>query len=341
MNNQRSGFNFFSAIGFMGCGIILVVILLLCSCFGLMVMAGASGGNYKPDSFAETVEEGGHSTEKIAVINVEGVIMDADDGIHQSSLTKYILDSLDQANTDEDVKGIIIRLNTPGGSEYDSARITEKIYELQANDKVVVAVIDEIAASGGYYISAPADYIFTRPESWTGSIGVLIQTMEYEELLSKIGVKEVVVTNSKGVNKVAKDLDNPESEQHKIFKTMLDEAYGRFVTVIADGRGLSKEEVIKYADGRILSGQQAIDAKLVDKIGGYDDAIEYIKTEKDIESPKIVDYKRSELFAFNSISSKFNTLFKQTQSIHNTGVKVYAMPDFMFSGTESETNVGE
>ena len=174
MNNQKSGLNFFSAIGFMGCGIILVVILVLCSCFGLMLMAVSSGGNYEQSSFAETVEERGSGTEKIVVIDVEGVIMDTDDGIHQSSLTKYILDSLDKANEDDNVEGVIIRLNTPGGSEYDSARITEKIYELQANEKIVVAVIDEIAASGGYYISAPADYILARPESWTGSIGVLI-----------------------------------------------------------------------------------------------------------------------------------------------------------------------
>lgn len=321
----------------LGC---FIIVVLLTICFMFMIVLGSlasSGSTLGTEGYVESEYRDGNSSETIAVLYLDGVIMDADDGVHETTIVNYILKGLDAANENDDVQAVIMVVNSPGGGVYDSALITDKMSELQANDKPVVAVIEDLAASGGYWVSAQSDYIFIHPQSLTGSIGVFFQFTEFDELFNKIGIDQVYITNTEGKNKVPQNLGNPETEGHQIFKNLADESYESFVNIIVNGRNLSRAEVIPYADGRILSAQEAKDAKLVDEFGGLDDAIDHVAIELSLDEPNVVKYYRSEMWGFSSLNSKVNILFNDANPLAKSGFGMYALPEFMMgNGSDQE-----
>ena len=226
----------------------------------------------------------------VAIVRVEGTIIDSDSTEYSSDATSgVIIDDLKAAANDELVKAIVLRVNSPGGTVTGSAQIYETIKEL---DKPVIVSMAGTAASGGYYISAPADYIFARPDTTTGSLGVVLTLFNAVELGEKIGVSVESITS--GPNKsIGSPWEELTDEQRDILDEYIDESYEEFVQIIADGRGMRKEEVYEIADGRIYSGRQALELNLVDELGDLDDAIAKAADLGGIVGePNIIEYER-------------------------------------------------
>ncbi len=245
-------------------------------------------------SFAEEVVEGEDVFNKIAILDVEGTILDTgDQASFLSAGSTYnhqsFLDKLDMVAENDEIKGVILRINSPGGGVLESAEVYDKILEVKAAGKPVYVSMGSMAASGGYYISAPADKIFASNETLTGSLGVIMQGYNYEKLAEKYGVEFETIKSGP-----YKDIMSPTremtAEERKILQSMVDNMYDEFVRVIAEGRGMSEKEVRKLADGRIYDGRQAKQVKLVDEIGRLDDVVAGMKKELNLKDAQVIRY---------------------------------------------------
>lgn len=236
------------------------------------------------DKFYQMDEEelyGSNPMEKISVINVDGVI--ANDANNNT-----VVDMLEDARKNPSVVGVIMHINSPGGSVYASEKIYKEIRKIQETNKPVYAVMQELAASGGYYISAPCDKIFASNETFTGSIGVIMQSYSLEGLFEKYGIKEQNITTGK-----MKDAGSPgkalDKEEREYLQNLVDSAFARFVKVVADGRNMSEADVRKLADGRIYDGSQAVENGLVDSIGDLEAAYKDMAKEYNLSDPLAVE----------------------------------------------------
>lgn len=198
----------------------------------------------------------------IGLVEVKGMIIDPQETVKQ----------LHDFGKDESVKAVVLRIDSPGGVVGPSQEISAEVKKLAARKQVVVSM-GSVAASGGYYIAAPATRIFANPGTITGSIGVLMKLSNIEGLLGKVGMKAFILKTGK-----YKDAGSPlrpmTDEERALFQEVIDSTHGQFVKAVAEGRKLPVEEVRRIADGRILSGEQALELKLVDRLGSLQDAIE-------------------------------------------------------------------
>lgn len=199
--------------------------------------------------------------EGIGIVEVKGVIADSEDTVEQLHLFR----------DDRKIKAVVLRIDSPGGVVAPTQEIYEEVGKLAAKKKVVVSM-GSVAASGGYYIAAPANMIFANPGTVTGSIGVLMQLSNIEGLLSKVGMKSHVLKSGK-----YKDAGSPvrelSKEDREVLQSVVDSMQGQFINAVAKGRKLPQDQVLRVADGRILSGEQALGWKLVDRLGNLQDAI--------------------------------------------------------------------
>ncbi len=226
-----------------------VLLLFLAAIFIATAILGGSKSSIIPGS-------------GIGVIEVKGVILDAHETITQ----------LTEMKNDDKVKVIVLRVDSPGGAVGPSQEIYEEVKKLVAKKKVVVSM-GSVAASGGYYIAAPATRIYANPGTITGSIGVLMKFSNIEGLIGKIGLKAYTMKSGS-----YKDIGSPTrtmTEADKaILQGVIDSIHSQFIRAVADGRKLPEETVREFADGRIFSGEQALGLKLVDKLGNLQDAID-------------------------------------------------------------------
>lgn len=247
------------------------------------------------EEFTEKVEEDGDMNKKIAILPVEGVIQDT--GTTESFFAspgynhRQFMKKLDKVQEDKTIKAVILQVNSPGGGVVESAQIHDKITEIKEKAKKPVYVsMGSVAASGGYYISAPADKIYASPETLTGSLGVIMQSVNYSELANKYGVDFVTIKSGPH-----KDIMSPTrkmtEEEKKILQSMINNSYNGFVNVIANGRGMSKEQVKKIADGRVYDGYQAKKLNLIDDFGYLEDTIAALKKDKKLEGAQVVMYE--------------------------------------------------
>ncbi len=250
-------------------------------------------------NYTEEVYKGTNSKEKIKIVDVDGVIQSND-------ANDFVVEELKKAKEDPLVKGVILRVNSPGGSVYASEKIANQIKALKEAEKPVYTVMEEMAASGGYYISAPTDRIYASNETWTGSIGVIIQSKSLQGLFEKYGIKEQNITTGKmkDAGSVGRDMND---EEKAYFQGLVDSAFDRFVQIVAEGRGLSEREVRKIADGRVYDGNQALDIGLVDKIGDLDQAISEMASENGLQDPMVIEN--------NDVMSSFNSLFSMAMDL--------------------------
>jgi protease IV len=257
------------------------------------------------EEFLENVVIEGKGMDKILVLSVNGVIQDTGDvtSFFQSAGYQHqsFLKMIKKAEEDKTVKGIILKVNSPGGGVVESAEIHKKLTDLkEATDKPVYVSMGAMAASGGYYISAPADKIFATPDTMTGSLGVIMQGVNFSELAEKYGVKFETIKSGpyKDIMSSYRDMTD---EERQIMQTMVDNAYQGFVDVIADGRNMSESEVRKIADGRIYDGRQAKENHLIDELGYFEDAVEAMKKDYELGDISVVEYTAN--FGFGSLFS--------------------------------------
>ena len=222
--------------------------------------------------------------DKIAVIRIEGVIMQSDE----------IVKRIDECTKNNDVKGLLLRVNSPGGAVAPSQEIYDELVRFKNAGKKLVVSMGSLAASGGYYIAAPADVIIANPGTITGSIGVIINFTNFKSVLEKVGIKNETIKSGK-----LKDVGSPfrdmTPEEKAVMQSMIDNVYDQFVNVIAKERNIPVEKVKQLADGRIYSGEQAMDLNLVDQLGNLHDAKDVIMELTGITNEKAFFEKKEEL----------------------------------------------
>ncbi|MCC6140464.1 MAG: signal peptide peptidase SppA [Nitrospira sp.] len=221
--------------------------------------------------------------DRIALIRIEGVIMDAQE----------TLGELKKFGENPSVKAIVLRIDSPGGGVVPSQEIYDAVRRVRTkSNKAVIASMGSVAASGGYYIAAATDRIVANPGTLTGSIGVIMEMANVEGLLQKIGVEGVVVKSGK-YKDVGSPLRKMSDEERGLLQTVMDDVHKQFIEAVAEGRSLEVPEVQALADGRIFTGRQAKDAKLVDELGDLDDAIQLAADVAGIEGdPRVVEQRR-------------------------------------------------
>jgi protease-4 len=217
----------------------------------------------------------GATGDAVGVIRINGMIVG---GPGSSSLfgtvagSESVMEQLRRAAGDPSIKVVVLRLNTPGGTTAASQEIALEVSRLRKAGKKVVASMGDVAASGGYWIASQCDRIVASPGTITGSIGVIMETQNLQGLYEKLGVDSRVFKSGehKDMGSPARDIT---AEEQKIFQDMVDEMYEQFIATVSSGRGMDPGQVRKLADGRVFTGQQALEYGLVDDLGNYYDAI--------------------------------------------------------------------
>ncbi|HEV7241130.1 MAG TPA: signal peptide peptidase SppA [Thermoanaerobaculia bacterium] len=223
--------------------------------FFVLIVFVAAGADSSDISFA---------AEKVAVVPIEGEILDA----------RETLDLLHRYARNNTVKAVVVRINSPGGAIAPSQEIYSAIRKIRQNGKPVVASLDSVAASGGYYIASACDPIVSNSGSITGSIGVILQWFDMKDLVHWAKLKPETITSG-----AMKDAGSPYRElteaERQYFQAIVSQLHTQFVRDVAEGRKakMKKEDVWRVADGRIFTGEQALELKLVDQIGTIDDAV--------------------------------------------------------------------
>ena len=238
----------------------------------------------------------GNSDETIQKISIEGEI-----GAEMTNTYSRasVINQIKEAKSNSNVKAILLSVNTPGGGVYETAELYN---ELKNSGKDVYVSMKKQATSGGYYVSMAAKKIFANTETTTGSLGVIMSFVSAQKYLNDHGIKQETIRSGeqKAVGGLTEDL--PESTR-KIYQEQNKEAYDRFVKAIAQGRSMSEDEVRKLADGRTYTGTQAVENKLVDKIGTEEDLINFIKEDKKLSNPKVIELRPDK--AAESLLSRF------------------------------------
>jgi protease-4 len=225
--------------------------------FGIVFLVSLLSGNKRASTTLQVV-----GADRIALVKLEGLLVSSE----------HVVQELNDYAEDSSIKAIVIRIDSPGGGVVASQEIYNAIKNARHEGKKVVASMGTVAASGGYYVAAAADRIVANPGTLTGSIGVKMEFANIEKLLEKIGVKGMVVKAGeyKDVGSPFRDMSEPEK---KILQDVIDDVHSQFIKAVAEGRNLQEAEVRTLADGRIFTGRQALDLKLVDQLGDLTDSI--------------------------------------------------------------------
>jgi len=251
-----------------------------------------------PSPLEEQVLEG-KGTKKILLLDISGTISEQANsggllGRSSASMVSLVRESLQKAEKDDDIAGLIVRINSPGGTVTASDVIRHDIIEFKKRKMVpVLACIMATGTSGGYYVATAADEIFAHPTAITGSIGVILMKFNVEGLMGKIGVEEQTVKSGD-----KKDIMSPfrraTPEEVKLAQEIIDQLYGRFLDVAMERKGnmLTRDELRKLADGRIYTAGQALEARLIDKTGYLDDVIVSIRKTIGDDKARVVSYYR-------------------------------------------------
>lgn len=241
----------------------------------------------------EIIEEG--TGNKIAVLRLEGVIQSSV-GSNILSASSYnhqrFLEMLDEAGKDNSVDGVILRVNTPGGGVVESDEIYDKVLDIQEKyEKPVYVSMGNTAASGGYYVSAAAEKIVAHPATLTGSIGVIMESINYTDLADEYGIDFNTIKSGEFKDIMSSSRKMTEADR-EILQTMIDNLYADFVQVIVDGRSMSEAKVRELGDGRVYTGAQANENGLVDALGSMDDTIAMMKDDYDWPNAQVIEYKQ-------------------------------------------------
>jgi len=290
---------------------ILANILLFVMLVGLIGLFAVGQGNL----LAEEVLREGPATNKIAVISVQGII--------HGQTAKDVYGQLKAAGEDKNVKGLIVRVNSPGGTIAGSDRIYNEIIRYRKDHgKPVIAFMEGVAASGGYYASVACEKIIAEPTTITGSIGVIGQYFVLQQLLEeKLGIYPITIKSGEKKDWPS-SFRQPDPNEIEYFENkIIAPAFNRFLEVIAKGRkaALTPEQIKLLADGSIFGAEEARKEKLIDQIGYLDDAIKLIKSIAKITEARVVEYRKPFSLAGFLTYKKPNILSIDRNTLHDLG----------------------
>jgi len=297
--------------GWMIVAIIALVLLGFSMLFNvgsfLNALAGLEGTSAKGSGpkLDEVQIEDNDSHNKIAIVPVEGIIASGSVDEHGHTMVDVIKEQLDLAAEDKRVKAVILKVDSPGGEVLASDEIHRALVQFQKNSgKPVVASMGGLAASGGYYVSAPCRFIMAHELTITGSIGVIMSTWNYRELMNKVGVSPYTFKSGKYKDMLSGERDKseiPEGER-AMMQAFIDETYGKFKSIVREGRTAAArknkedgttlaENWEEFCDGRILTGHEAVKLGFVDDLGNFDDAVKKTLEIAGLKDANLVEYR--------------------------------------------------
>jgi len=282
-----------------GCALLFVFLALCASLFFnlvLMALLGTGGAEsmasrgFMPALQEITVEDGAAGAGKIAVIPVQGIIYTDDQTEWGTSMVDDIKNALQTALEDDSVKAVVLAVNSPGGEVTASDIIYHEVLKVQKKKPVVVAMTS-LAASGAYYIACAADWIVANETTFTGSIGVIIQSLNYEGLFDKIGLDAVVFKSGKFKDMLSGSRPMTPEEQAYV-ESMVMQVYERFLGIVSRARNLPADGLRDtFADGRIITGKDAKEAGLVDQLGYVEDAYDKARALANAPDAGVIRYQ--------------------------------------------------
>jgi protease-4 len=277
--------------------------------------AGAFEVRIIPDrlELAETEikrDSGFFVSDKIVVIDVDGVMYNMQQGGFMSqgdNPVSTFLEKLDKAAGDKNVKAVVLRLNTPGGSVAATDIMYHNLMEFKKKTgKPVIASMMDMACSVGYYLACGCDGIIAQPSCVTGSIGTIMQTMSFAGAMEKIGVKAVAIKSGK-MKDMASPLHDIREEEQQLLQSIIDDFYEQFLGVVRKGRkGVDKSRLRQLADGRVYTARQALKENLIDRIGYTSDGVRWAKKLAGVEKSRTVIYHRPQSYKPNIYGSAMN-----------------------------------
>ena len=278
-----------------GLGVIVVLLVIFFSAF---LFIGRMTEQRGPFSFGD----------KIAIVEIKGIITQSTE----------IIEEMRQYADDEAVKAVILRIDSPGGGVGPSQEIHREVVKLKTKKKVL-ASMGSVAASGGYYIACASDLIVANPGTITGSIGVVMEFTNLEELLKKIGVKGVVLKGGEH-----KDIGSPFREmtpgEKRIMQDVIDNVHQQFIKAVAEGRKMDQAKVVPVADGRIFTGEQAKQFGLVDEMGNLEDTVDMAARLVKIDGRPTVIYPRRKFTIWEMLAKEMASTV--VESLHEKGIQL-------------------
>jgi protease-4 len=230
---------------------------------------------------------------RVAIVELEGLIAETDDLVRE----------LRQHRDNPSVRAVVIRINSPGGVVAPTQEVYDALLRVREAGKPVVASLGAVAASGGYYAAVAADQIYANPGTLTGSIGVIMQLANVDTLLKRVGVDFVVVKAGQ-----FKDIGNPARpmtpEERRVVQSLLEDVHGQFIEAVARGRKLDRSAVVQFADGRVFSGTQALDLRMIDALGGLEDAVNAAAKLANLPTPPPVERPRRKFSIFDLVRNE-------------------------------------
>jgi protease IV len=286
------------------------------------------------DELREVVIQTSSTRDKIAVVDMQGVISSDPMDYHGNSIVSHIEEQLERAGEDTQVRAVLLKIDSPGGEVLASDEIYKLLAEFQEEyDKPVVASMGTVAASGGYYVAAPCRWIVANELTITGSIGVIMQTYNWRALMDKVGVRPQVFKSGAFKDMLSPDKQEIDitSEERRMVQDLVNETFERFKAVIEEGRGLAharNEDNLgettdqgrqlaanwkDFADGRLLSGKEAWRLGFVDELGDFSAAVDRARKLAGIEDAKLIQYLRP---------ASFGSLFRLLGNSQDTRIQV-------------------
>ncbi len=280
--------------------LVLLFYLALSGCIHVDVFS--SGGALRETSLS------GEGPDKVLLIDISGALTTSKHSglFPEPSLPARLKEELTKAEEDEHIKAIVLRINTPGGTVTSSDILYHELQEFKQKRKVpIITSIMDLGTSGGYYVAMASDYIFAHPSTITGSIGVIMLTLNAQGFMEKVGIQPATI-----VSGPKKSMGSPfrsmNEEERAIFQDVIDRLYARFLSVVEQGRPeLNTTQIRQLADGRIYTADIAKAEGLIDEIGYLDDAIERAKKSAQLTDAQVVTYTRSRRGNHQNIYSHF------------------------------------
>ena len=282
---------------------IFIIMIILAAVLGVIALPFIT--NYTPGRDLASSREN-----RIVVINLTGTIQESGGGFMSGTISPHLVQNhLSNAAQDSSIKGVVLRLESPGGSIAASQAIASMIREYE---KPIVVSMADMAASGGYYISAPAQGIVAHPGTMTGSIGVISQTINMDGLYEMLGLEVETFKSGEHKDMLSRTMTE---EERQIMQEISDEAYDQFVREVAEDREMDVSTVRELATGQIYLGSQALELGLIDRLGGIDEAIDYLAELNNIKDP--VRYELPPPSAFEQL---FNLGFQTFETLKKSAL---------------------
>jgi protease IV len=278
--------------------IVFFVITVIVSCY--LIIISAKSGRSKETAFRSDIKSlwpgrtAVYPNNTIAVLNIFSIINYNEDtdyfGFRRNGAI-YWIEMLQSIEDNPNIKAVILRINSPGGTVAATQEIYNEIKRLKDKGKIVTVSMGDLAASGAYYIACAADYIVANPGTLTGSIGVILAGFDLSELFKKIGISYNVIKSGKNKD-IFSSYRKMTQEEYQLLNELILDTYNQFFEAVSEGRKIKPDELKPLADGRIFSGRQALKAKLIDELGDFEKTVSVTAKLSEISGkPNVVELK--------------------------------------------------